>query len=146
MDEFDRSLGERLRAARKRRNWSLHDVEKFSDSEFKSSVLGAYERGERSVSVQRLHRLAQIYAVDVVQLIPTEPDPDPSEVSIDLVAIDSAEPSVTEAIDRFLSAIQFRRRSSDGSLAVRQSDLELLASLVRSDRTTVRRVLDQLEQ
>lgn len=148
LDEFDRSLGERLRAARKRRNWSLHDVEKFSDSEFKSSVLGAYERGERSVSVQRLHRLAQIYAVDVVQLIPTEPDPDPvgSEVSIDLVAIDSAEPSVAEAIDRFLSAIQFRRRSSDGSLAVRQSDLELLASLVRSDRTTVRRVLDQLEQ
>jgi hypothetical protein len=67
-------------------------------------------------------------------------------VSIDLVAIDSAEPSVAEAIDRFLSAIQFRRRSSDGSLAVRQSDLELLASLVRSDRTTVRRVLDQLEQ
>ncbi len=148
MDDFDQSLGERLRAARKRRNWSLHDVERASDSEFKSSVLGAYERGERSVSVQRLHRLAQIYGVDVVQLIPTEPDLEPSggEVSIDLEAIDSADPSVIEAIDRFLSAIQFRRRSTDGSLAVRQSDLELLASLVRSDRTTVRRVLDQLEQ
>lgn len=148
MDEFDRSLGERLRAARKRKNWSLHDVEEISNSEFKSSVLGAYERGERAVSVQRLHRLAQIYSVDMVQLIPAEPDPVAAggEVSIDLVAIDSADPSVTEAIDRFLSAIQFRRRSSDGSLAVRQSDLELLASLVRSDRTTVRRVLDQLEQ
>jgi transcriptional regulator with XRE-family HTH domain len=148
LDEFDHSLGERLRAARKRKNWSLHDVEEISDSEFKSSVLGAYERGERAVSVQRLHRLAQIYGVDMVQLIPAEPDPETAggEVSIDLVAIDSAEPSVTEAIDRFLSAIQFRRRSSDGSLAVRQSDLELLASLVRSDRTTVRRVLDQLEQ
>lgn len=148
LDEFDRLLGERLRAARKRRGWSLHDVEKYSDSEFKSSVLGAYERGERTVSVQRLHRLSQLYSVDVVQLIPISPEGEPADddVSIDLAAIDSAEPAVSEAIDRFLSAIQIRRRSADGSLAVRQSDLELLASLVRSDRSTVRRVLDQMEQ
>jgi transcriptional regulator with XRE-family HTH domain len=148
LDEFDRLLGERLRAARKRRGWSLHDVEKYSDSEFKSSVLGAYERGERTVSVQRLHRLSQLYSVDVVQLIPISPEAEPSDgdVSIDLAAIDAAEPTVSEAIDRFLSAIQIRRRSADGSLAVRQSDLELLASLVRSDRSTVRRVLDQMEQ
>ena len=148
MDEFDRLLGERLRAARKRRGWSLHDVEKYSNSEFKSSVLGAYERGERTVSVQRLHRLSQLYSVDVVQLIPISPEAEAADdgVSIDLGAIDSAEPAVSEAIDRFLSAIQIRRRSADGSLAVRQSDLELLASLVRSDRSTVRRVLDQLEQ
>jgi transcriptional regulator with XRE-family HTH domain len=148
LDEFDRLLGERLRAARKRRGWSLHDVEKYSNSEFKSSVLGAYERGERTVSVQRLHRLSQLYAVDVVQLIPISPEVEPSDddVSIDLAAIDAAEPAVSEAIDRFLSAIQIRRRSADGSLTVRQSDLELLASLVRSDRSTVRRVLDQMEQ
>lgn len=148
LDEFDRLLGERLRAARKRRGWSLHDVEKYSDSEFKSSVLGAYERGERTVSVQRLHRLSQLYSVDVVQLIPISPEAEPThgDLSIDLAAIDTAEPAVSEAIDRFLSAIQIRRRSADGSLAVRQSDLELLASLVRSDRSTVRRVLDQMEQ
>ncbi len=148
LDEFDRLLGERLRAARKRRGWSLHDVEKYSDSEFKSSVLGAYERGERTVSVQRLHRLSQLYSVDVVQLIPISPEAESTDgdLSIDLAAIDTAEPAVSEAIDRFLSAIQIRRRSADGSLAVRQSDLELLASLVRSDRSTVRRVLDQMEQ
>jgi transcriptional regulator with XRE-family HTH domain len=148
LDEFDRLLGERLRAARKRRGWSLHDVEKYSNSEFKSSVLGAYERGERTVSVQRLHRLSQLYSVDVVQLIPISQRAERSDadVSIDLAAIDSAEPAVSEAIDRFLSAIQIRRRSADGSLTVRQSDLELLASLVRSDRSTVRRVLDQMEQ
>jgi len=147
LDEFDRLLGERLRAARKRRGWSLHDVEKYSNSEFKSSVLGAYERGERTVSVQRLHRLSQLYSVDIVQLIPISPEAEGDhEVSIDLAAVDSAEPAVSEAIDRFLSAIQIRRRSADGSLAVRQSDLELLASLVRSDRSTVRRVLDQMEQ
>lgn len=145
MEEFDRDLGERLRAARKRRGWSLHDVERHSGGEFKSSVLGAYERGERAISVQRLHRLATIYGVSVPALIPTaaELDGESDEVHIDLEAIGAADPAVSAAIDRFLSAIQLRRRSGDTSLAVRQSDLELLASLVRSDRSTVRRFLDQ---
>jgi transcriptional regulator with XRE-family HTH domain len=145
LDDFDRALGERLRAARKRRGWSLHEVEKHSKGEFKSSVLGAYERGERAVSVSRLHRLASLYAVASAALIPTPGDLEepPEAISIDLAALDSADPSINEAIDRFLSAIQLRRRSADGSLAVRQSDLELLVSLVQSDRATVKRALDQ---
>lgn len=148
LEDFDKALGERLRAARKRRGWSLHDVERQSEGEFKSSVLGAYERGERAVSVQRLHRLASLYSVSVAALIPTQAEvsgTSADDVSIDLLAIDAADPSVSDAIDRFLSAIQLRRRSGDGNLTVRQSDLELLASLVRSDRATVRKVLDQLE-
>jgi transcriptional regulator with XRE-family HTH domain len=142
LEEFDRALGERLRAARKRRGWSLHDVERHSGGEFKSSVLGAYERGERAISVQRLHRLATIYAVSLPALIPADLDGEEDEVHIDLEAIGAADPAVSAAIDRFLSAIQLRRRTGETSLAVRQSDLELLASLVRSDRTTVRRFLD----
>lgn len=145
MDEFDSALGERLRAARRRRGWSLHEVERTSGNEFKSSVLGAYERGERSISVQRLYRLAQIYAVDVAQLIPSGDEADQQQTVIDIDAMGTADPSVSEAIDRFLSAIQLRRRSSDGDLTVRQSDLEVLAALVRSDRATVRRAINEQE-
>ncbi|MGH8928391.1 MAG: helix-turn-helix domain-containing protein, partial [Acidimicrobiia bacterium] len=145
LDDFDRALGERLRAARRRRGWSLHDVERTSGNEFKSSVLGAYERGERSISVQRLHRLAQIYAVDVARLIPTSEDADDQPTVIDLDAMGEIDATVSEAIDRFLSAIQLRRRSSDGDLTVRQSDLEFLAALVRSDRATVRRAIAEPE-
>ncbi len=147
MEEFDRALGERLRAARKRRGWSLHDVERHSDGEFKSSVLGAYERGERAMSVQRLHRLASLYAVSTATLIPTPAEMHRvgEEVHIDLEAVDAADPAVSAAIDRFLSAIQIRRRAVDSSLAVRQGDLELLASLVRSDDSNVRKFLDPTE-
>jgi transcriptional regulator with XRE-family HTH domain len=145
LDQFDRALGERLRAARRRRGWSLHEVERTSGNEFKSSVLGAYERGERSISVQRLYRLAQFYAVDVAQLIPSGDEADHQQTVIDLDAMGTADPSVSEAIDRFLSAIQLRRRSSDGDLTVRQSDLEFLATLVRSDRATVRRAINEPE-
>lgn len=145
MNEFDQALGERLRAARKRRGWSLNEVERRSGQEFKSSVLGAYERGERSISVQRLHRLSQIYMIDVAQLIPAAAPDESAATVIDLNAMTNADEAVSEAIDRFLSAIQMRRRSPEGDLTVRQTDIDFLATLVRSDRTTVRRVISDLE-
>ena len=42
---------------------SLQAVEAMSDQEFKASVLGAYERGERAISVSSLQRLAKLYDV-----------------------------------------------------------------------------------
>jgi transcriptional regulator with XRE-family HTH domain len=125
----------------------LQEVEKRSDSEFRSSVLGAYERGERAISVQRLYRLASLYRVDVAHLIPASEEGDSEEqnVNIDLDAIGGVDEDVSEVIDRFLVAIQMRRRGSSGDMTVRQADLELLAALVRSDRNTLRQVLAQLE-
>ncbi len=45
-----------------------------SSQEFKASVLGAYERGERAISVPRLQRLARFYNVPVDQLLPRDDD------------------------------------------------------------------------
>src|SRR6516162_535032 len=67
-------VGERLRAIRRQKGLSLHDVEARSTLEFKASVLGAYERGERAISVPRLLRLAEIYEVPADQLLPRELD------------------------------------------------------------------------
>ena len=48
---YARSVGARLRVVRKQMRLSLQAVEAMSDQEFKASVLGAYERGERAISV-----------------------------------------------------------------------------------------------
>ncbi|MGI9596124.1 MAG: helix-turn-helix domain-containing protein, partial [Acidimicrobiales bacterium] len=56
---YGRRVGERLRAIRRQKRLSLQDVEANSNQEFKASVLGAYERGERAISVPRLERLAR---------------------------------------------------------------------------------------
>src|SRR5665213_3389872 len=72
---YARLVGERLRDVRKQKGLSLQAVEARSDKEFKASVLGAYERGERSISVPRLQRLAAIYNVPVDQLLPRPPSP-----------------------------------------------------------------------
>ena len=63
-------LVERLRNVRKQQRLSLQAVEAASNAEFKASVLGAYERGERAISVPRLQRLARFYNVPVDQLLP----------------------------------------------------------------------------
>ena len=59
---------------RKQMRLSLQAVEAMSDQEFKASVLGAYERGERAISVPRLQRLAKLYDVPVDQLLPPDGD------------------------------------------------------------------------
>ncbi|MBS1838826.1 MAG: helix-turn-helix transcriptional regulator, partial [Actinobacteria bacterium] len=68
--DYAKVVGERLREIRKQKRLSLQEVERVSDLEFKASVLGAYERGERAISVPRLHRLARFYKVPVDQLLP----------------------------------------------------------------------------
>src|SRR5881409_1599783 len=67
---YAQRVGERLRSVRKQKRLSLQAVEASSQQEFKASVLGAYERGERAISVPRLQRLARFYNVPVDQLLP----------------------------------------------------------------------------
>src|SRR5688572_1584703 len=71
---YARRVGERLRLIRKQKGLSLQEVEASSAQEFKASVLGAYERGERAISVPRLQRLAKFYTVPVDQLLPQDAD------------------------------------------------------------------------
>ena len=71
---YARAVGARLRAMRKQMHLSLQAVEATSQQEFKASVLGAYERGERAISVPRLQRLAKLYDVPVDQLLPPDGD------------------------------------------------------------------------
>src|SRR5277367_5641359 len=71
---YARAVGARLRTMRKQMRLSLQAVEAMSDQEFKASVLGAYERGERAISVPRLQRLAKLYDVPVDQLLPQDDD------------------------------------------------------------------------
>src|SRR5207244_7738277 len=76
---YARRVGDRLRTIRRQKGISLHEVEQASEQEFKASVLGAYERGERAISVPRLQRLARFYNVPVDQLLPPASEADVDE-------------------------------------------------------------------
>ncbi|MEA3510256.1 MAG: transcriptional regulator [Actinomycetota bacterium] len=136
MASYNERVGERLRSIRRQRGFSLQDVQSASDGEFKAAVLGAYERGERSLSVPRLHRLAGYYGVPVVQLLPPEPavtiaSQTGDKVTIDLGLLDQLDGPVGEILERFLASIQVERQDFNGKvLTVRAEDLRLLARLI----------------
>jgi transcriptional regulator with XRE-family HTH domain len=124
IDKFSAALGGRLRAARRQRGWSLSDVESMTGGEFKASVVGAYERGERAISVQRLVRAADIYSVEPVELLPiTSPS---NELVIDLDKLSASEGDMA---DRYIAAIHMLRSGSSVS-EIRSTDRSILASLL----------------
>ena len=158
-------VGSRLRAIRKQKRLSLQEVEASSGQEFKASVLGAYERGERAISVPRLQRLARFYNVPVDQLLPRDdadlgPDSvidlergavlaarsnDDGPVTLDLVRLESLGTPEAQVLGRYLGMIQVQRGDFNGRmLTVRRDDLRAIACLLDASPDQARQRLDEL--
>jgi transcriptional regulator with XRE-family HTH domain len=163
MDEEDvspayaREVGERLRHIRRQQGLSLQAVEETSGREFKASVLGAYERGERIVSVLRLSRLATIYGVPVDQLLPREGGPARSDtrgggvpaaggpVRIDLGRLEQLDAPERDLVRRYIGMIQIERGDFNGRvITIRSDDVRALARIFERDEADMRRRLDEL--
>ncbi|HWD24371.1 MAG TPA: transcriptional regulator [Acidimicrobiales bacterium] len=140
-DTYASVVGDRLRAVRRQKRLSLQAVASASGQEFKASVLGAYERGERAISVPRLQRLAALYEVPVDNLLPdqaSEDDPLPSRVVrergarrviIDLTQIKAAKGDLASALRRFVTTIQVERQDFNGAvLTIRADDLRVIGA------------------
>ena len=170
---YARAVGSRLRAVRKQMRLSLQAVEAMSEQEFKASVLGAYERGERAISVPRLQRLARLYDVPVDQLLPQvddttrwgagEAEPGGAvaaqararralrpwdgqeKVSIDLTKLGSVSGPERDLLRRFLSMIQVQRQDFNGRMiTIRAEDLRAIACLFGVTPDAMSRRLDEL--
>lgn len=150
-----------MRAIRRQKGLSLHDVEARSSLEFKASVLGAYERGERAISVPRLLRLAEIYEVPADQLLPRELEGEISLVetngatngidlnnakfTIDLVRLHELDDPDAHILDRFATSLQRERQDFNGRmLTIRRSDLRVLASCMGRSLEELGSRLEQL--
>lgn len=140
---YGRKVGERLRSIRRQKGLSLQEAEEASQHEFKASVLGAYERGERAISVPRLQRLARFYNVPVDQLLPrdregeadvvdlTSPRPDRRKVVIDLTQLEDLSGVPAEMLGRYLTMIQVQRQDFNGRvLTIRRDDLRAIACIL----------------
>jgi transcriptional regulator with XRE-family HTH domain len=143
-------VGKRLRSIRKQRGLSLQDVQRLSEQEFKAAVLGAYERGERSLSLPRLHRLAAFFSVPVGQLLPseeTETRAVPAQaggLTIDLNRVEALSGPDSVVVERFLRGIQMLRQDFNGKvLTIRSNDLRTLALLLdQSEAVFAERLTD----
>ena len=134
---YSRKVGERLRVIRRQKRLSLQEVEATSNEEFKASVLGAYERGERAISVPRLERLARFYSVPVDQLLPREEVVSAADgmasrkLAIDLQKLAQLNGSPFEMLIRFLRMIQVQRQDFNGKvITVRGDDTRAIAAML----------------
>lgn len=171
---YARAVGSRLRAVRKQMRLSLQAVEAMSDQEFKASVLGAYERGERAISVPRLQRLAKLYDVPVDQLLPQDDDSDRwgtqgsnggngdgespgrmrrqmrpwdgnEKVTVDLSKLNAVTGPERDLLRRFLSMIQVQRQDFNGRMiTIRGEDMRAIACLFGVTPDAMSRRLDEL--
>jgi transcriptional regulator with XRE-family HTH domain len=133
-------LGERMRSIRKQKKLSLADVEAQTNQEFKASVMGAYERGERMVSVQRLERLARYYGVTVDQLLPQDPkriagdgrqSAAPVKLRIDVAKLSTRQGAQYQMLERLLRMIQVQRQDFNGKvITVRENDIRAIAVIL----------------
>ncbi len=133
-NDYARALGERLRNIRTQKGMSLRDVEHASEGVWKAAVVGAYERGDRNVTVPRLYELAEFYGVPVPEILPDSGPVGPGSsedrrrVVLDLKKIQKVPETQGDPLLRFAHAIQSIRGDFNGRiLTVREDDLMALA-------------------
>ncbi|MGH9280250.1 MAG: transcriptional regulator [Acidimicrobiales bacterium] len=171
---YARRVGQRLRAIRRQKGLSLQEVEAASGHEFKASVLGAYERGERIISVPRLDRLAGYYNVPVDQLLPVPSESErtasgpraaddrgnsdmversrtaggtaTAKVTFDLARFRDIDDPELDMVRSYLNTIQVMRQDFNGRvLTIRGDDIRAIAGLFGTDPDALIQRLDALE-
>ena len=139
-------IGERLRNIRRQQGMSLADVQARSNGKWKSVVVGAYERGDRSISISRLAELTEFYGVPLIDVMPAtaaELAIDRSDesrdarramsapVRLDLTRLRKPRTPEVAAVARFARQVQRRRGDHNGKvLTLRGGDLSTIAIAV----------------
>jgi transcriptional regulator with XRE-family HTH domain len=126
------ALGEVLRDARRHRGLTLREVSLLSLTRFKPSAIGGYERGERSISLERFCDLAALYGIPADRLLADVLDrlaPDGRvEVVVDLTELEllpGEEPRLAAAL---VERVRRQRGGLGGdTVSLRAGDLEALA-------------------
>ncbi|MDQ3972876.1 MAG: transcriptional regulator [Actinomycetota bacterium] len=140
VSDYQRRLGGRLRAIRQQQGLTLQQVEEMSEGRWKAVVVGSYERGDRAVSVAKLHELAEFYNVPVSELLPKEDVPATLGGGLTRIMLDLRRLSRSDLdpdlrpVSRFAHTIQLQRGDFNGSvLTIRGEDLRALSVIYGTD-------------
>jgi transcriptional regulator with XRE-family HTH domain len=131
-------VGEKLRRMRQDRGLSLQEVCVRSGGSFVVSTLSAYERGKRSLSLERLYELASIYGQSPTSILDIENEPDFQQralagngpLRIRLESLSSLDPEERRPLETYLSFLrELRNDPSRDMLTIRKEDLAYLSAL-----------------
>jgi transcriptional regulator with XRE-family HTH domain len=144
-------IGRRLREVRRRAGLTLQGVQALSNDEFRASALAAYERGDRAISLIRMLRLAELYSVPPVELLPTAParELDLADIEraerratrfvVDVDELGAIEEEDARALLAFALEVRARRHTENPLVSLRARDLDGLAAALGRSRTALER-------
>ncbi len=130
-------VGEKLRRMRQDRGLSLQEVCSRSGGSFVVSTLSAYERGKRSLSLERLCELATIYGQSPMSMLDIEDGPDfqraftaNGPLRISLESLERLAPEERRPLETYLSFLrELRNDPGRDMLTIRKEDLAYLSGL-----------------
>lgn len=139
VEDYAKAVGERLRRIRIQKGMSLQDVQQASEGRWKAAVVGAYERGDRNVTIARLSELASFYTVPMSEILPDDGvhaaggAETRRRVVLNLESLDRVPEPDRDPLSRFTTAIQMQRGDYNGRvLTIREDDLMALALLYQT--------------
>lgn len=135
--QYAELVGDKLRRMRQERGLSLQEVCERSGGSFVVSTLSAYERGKRSLSLERLAELAAIYGQSPTSVLDLDSDPSTSRTAtrgtplrIDLANLDKLSPEERRPLESYLAFLRDLRNDPGREvLTIRKDDLTYLSAL-----------------
>jgi len=131
MGDLAHEIGRGLRGARRARGFALRQVAIQTDGRFKATSVAGYERGERTVSVERFCELCRLYGVapqavlgDILVAVGGG-----LEREIDLSRLETMESAESSLLFEFVRQIKaLRREEPSETIDLRTGDIEVLAT------------------
>ena len=130
----------RIRQLRRERGLSLLAFEKLSGGRIRAVVLGAYERGDRSMSLKKVIEIADVFGVELAHLMaPSSGRSDSPEIAnrhiYDLRALQALDPSAEkELLTKYIMRIAHQRGDWAGEIiSLRRDDIDALSRVIDSE-------------
>ena len=131
MDRLALEIGKALRRARRARGLTLRELTRLSAGRFKATSVAGYERGERTISVERFCELCILYGVapqtvlgDILVAVGKG-----SGQEIDLSRLETMQSAEGSLLSEFVRQIKaLRREAASETIALRAGDIEVLAT------------------
>lgn len=107
---------------------TLSQVSALSKGSISAIALGSYERGDRSLSTEKLFAIANIYQIPVAELMsPIEKGIKSGRVIIDIKKLSTSSDSSNDAALKIVQRIAHMRHDWNGEvISLRSSDMALL--------------------
>ena len=136
MGSFALEIGRALRRVRKERGLTLREVAAASGGAFKATSVAGYERGERTITLERFVLLCRLYDVSPVQVLDEVERTVaglPEQV-IDLTSLEGLGEQERELLAELVRQVNEKRSlGGSGALMVRADDLAVLATASGTD-------------